>query len=190
MSASVELPPHVVVLRDFANTLDEESGGDALPTPADLARWLQHYDLLPDHEGADATATELERARSLRDGLRRAMSLHHDNTSAPLPHLDALARELPLRVDFATDQPRLSPVSTGVDAGLAQLLVAVMAAHSDHTWPRLKLCHASDCRWAFYDVSKNRSRTWCAMGVCGNRAKTRSYRARRRAADSAPAETT
>ncbi|MGZ8667616.1 MAG: CGNR zinc finger domain-containing protein, partial [Solirubrobacterales bacterium] len=28
--------------------------------------------------------------------------------------------------------------------------------------------------------SRNRSRTWCSMEVCGNRAKTRSYRHRRR----------
>lgn len=179
MSLPGEPPPHVVVLRDFANTLDEEGAVDALSTPDDLVRWLHHYDLLADG-GIPATTTDLDRARQLRTGLREAMSAHHDGSGAPVPELDVLARELPLRVDFADTEPRLAPVAGGVDAGLAGLLVAVMAARVDATWPRLKLCRANDCRWAFFDASKNRSRTWCAMGVCGNRAKTRSYRARRR----------
>jgi predicted RNA-binding Zn ribbon-like protein len=42
------------------------------------------------------------------------------------------------------------------------------------------VCAAEDCRWAFYDRSRNRSRTWCSMEECGNRAKARSYRARQR----------
>jgi predicted RNA-binding Zn ribbon-like protein len=35
--------------------------------------------------------------------------------------------------------------------------------------------------WAFYDRSKNRSGHWCSMRVCGNRAKARQFRERRRA---------
>jgi predicted RNA-binding Zn ribbon-like protein len=49
---------------------------------------------------------------------------------------------------------------------------------SDGTWARVKACRAEDCRWAFYDFSRNRSGTWCDMAVCGNRAKVRAYRAR------------
>jgi predicted RNA-binding Zn ribbon-like protein len=44
----------------------------------------------------------------------------------------------------------------------------------------MKACADDECEWAFYDSSKNRSRTWCSMEVCGNRAKTRAYRARRK----------
>lgn len=40
---------------------------------------------------------------------------------------------------------------------------------------RLKIC--SNCGWLFLDRSRNRSRTWCDMAVCGNRAKaSRHYR--------------
>jgi predicted RNA-binding Zn ribbon-like protein len=38
---------------------------------------------------------------------------------------------------------------------------------------RLKACPA--CGWLFHDVSKNRSRMWCDMAVCGNRAKARRF---------------
>ena len=46
---------------------------------------------------------------------------------------------------------------------------------------RVKLCGGEDCRWAFYDESRNGSRQWCSMEVCGNRQKARTYRARREA---------
>ncbi|MGH3007295.1 MAG: CGNR zinc finger domain-containing protein, partial [Gaiellaceae bacterium] len=43
---------------------------------------------------------------------------------------------------------------------------------------RLKACRAEDCRWAFYDRARNRSRHWCSMAVCGNRTKARTFRRR------------
>lgn len=36
---------------------------------------------------------------------------------------------------------------------------------------RLKIC--PNCQWLFVDQSRNRSRSWCDMAVCGNRAKAR-----------------
>ncbi|MGZ5324519.1 MAG: CGNR zinc finger domain-containing protein, partial [Solirubrobacterales bacterium] len=48
------------------------------------------------------------------------------------------------------------------------------------TWERLKLCENPDCLWAFYDNSRNRSGSWCRMGLCGNRIKNRAYRERQR----------
>jgi predicted RNA-binding Zn ribbon-like protein len=43
---------------------------------------------------------------------------------------------------------------------------------------RLKIC--PNCRWLFIDRSRNRSRAWCDMAVCGNRVKAnRHYRRRR-----------
>jgi len=43
---------------------------------------------------------------------------------------------------------------------------------------RVKICPADDCRWAFYDTSRNHSRQWCSMEACGNRAKARAHRQR------------
>lgn len=45
---------------------------------------------------------------------------------------------------------------------------------------RVRECAADDCHWLFIDRSKNRSRRWCDMGDCGNRAKARRYYARNR----------
>ena len=43
---------------------------------------------------------------------------------------------------------------------------------------RLKIC--PNCEWLFIDKSKNRSRNWCDMTVCGNRAKARLHYQRKR----------
>jgi predicted RNA-binding Zn ribbon-like protein len=66
------------------------------------------------------------------------------------------------------------------DGLVASMLAIIARAQADGTWPRMKACRAEDCRWAFYDRSRNRSRAWCSMSECGNRAKARSYRARQR----------
>ncbi|MBX6384017.1 MAG: CGNR zinc finger domain-containing protein, partial [Microbispora sp.] len=75
----------------------------------------------------------------------------------------------------------LEPGASGVAGGRARIAALIPAARADGTWSRLKVCAESTCQWAFIDSSKNRSRSWCSMRVCGNRAKTRAYRARRQA---------
>jgi predicted RNA-binding Zn ribbon-like protein len=50
----------------------------------------------------------------------------------------------------------------------------------------LKACQEHGCRWVFYDHSRNRSSTWCAITLCGTRAKMRAYRARRAASPTSP----
>jgi predicted RNA-binding Zn ribbon-like protein len=39
----------------------------------------------------------------------------------------------------------------------------------------IRQCDAEACRWFFIDRSKNHSRRWCDMKVCGNRAKARTF---------------
>ena len=91
------------------------------------------------------------------------------NESGPSPAQDAL-RALLLANNGAA---RLV-----ADDVVGELLAIVARAQADGTWQRMKACPA--CGWAFYDRSRNRSRTWCTMAICGNRAKARGYRARHR----------
>jgi predicted RNA-binding Zn ribbon-like protein len=44
---------------------------------------------------------------------------------------------------------------------------------------RLRACGSETCRWLFLDTSKNHTRRWCDMKVCGNRMKARRFQARR-----------
>lgn len=43
---------------------------------------------------------------------------------------------------------------------------------------KVRVCAAPDCGWLFLDDTRNRSRRWCDMKICGNREKIRRYRAR------------
>ena len=45
----------------------------------------------------------------------------------------------------------------------------------------IRACANPECRWLFLDTSKNHSRRWCDMKVCGNRMKARRFKAQQRA---------
>lgn len=173
-----------LLLTDFVNTLDVESATDAIATPAGLSGWLAERGLVPaDAETADDG--DVRAAATLREGLREAMAAHHGPRDADFPDdlEDALA-VLPLRIALTGPCPALVPLDPPgtAAAGLARIAAAIMDSVAAGTWPRLKVCQEDTCRWAFLDTSKNRSRAWCSMSVCGNRTKTRAYRARRRPA--------
>jgi predicted RNA-binding Zn ribbon-like protein len=68
------------------------------------------------------------------------------------------------------------------DRAMALLAIAWSALVTTGDSQRLKRCADDTCGWVFWDVSRNHSRRWCTMRVCGNRAKTRRYAARQRAA--------
>jgi predicted RNA-binding Zn ribbon-like protein len=50
---------------------------------------------------------------------------------------------------------------------------------------RLRACGGHGCGWLFIDRSRNGTRRWCEMEVCGNRAKARRHHAKKRAAEGA-----
>lgn len=172
-SADVEL------LVAFTNSVDHDENTDDLTTPAQLSSWLAGHALTA--RRLPATQEDLTLALRLRDALHAAFVAHHDATDEDAGGLGAVAAQLPLRLAVAGGSPALEPVDGGVRGALARIVVAITGAVADGRWQRLKVCSASDCSWAYYDATKNRSRTWCEWG-CGNKAKTRSYRARRRVA--------
>jgi len=45
---------------------------------------------------------------------------------------------------------------------------------------RVRACENPDCRLLFLDTSKNHTRRWCDMRLCGNRMKARRFKAQRR----------
>jgi predicted RNA-binding Zn ribbon-like protein len=176
-------PDDLVLVQGFVNTYDLEDGDEDLPGADALGRWLAHYELM----GAGEAVTDADHAQALR--VREALrALLAANNGAPLEPsavqtLNAAAKTAELLVRVGDDgSARLVPVRGGVDGALGRLLAIVERAQCDGTWARFKACPEDACGWAFYDWSKNRSSTWCSMEVCGNRAKARAYRERRREA--------
>ncbi|UCI07774.1 CGNR zinc finger domain-containing protein [Mesorhizobium sp. B1-1-8] len=61
----------------------------------------------------------------------------------------------------------------------AALAVSALSLLREETVARLRIC--PNCSWLFVDRSRNSSRLWCDMAVCGNRQKANRYYRRRTA---------
>ncbi len=146
------------LLVDFLNTLDLDEGTDLLDDQAAFDTWCDERAV---------SAGDRAEARSVRDALRSFL----DGESPSLPSLELETtcgdRGVALRARTAAEAAVASSVVLSIQGSMG----------------RVRLCAAEDCRWAFYDRSKNGSRTWCSMGVCGNRQKARTYRAKPPAED-------
>jgi predicted RNA-binding Zn ribbon-like protein len=176
-----QAPGELEHVRDFVNTFDLERDTDQLGSPAQLAAWLRERALAPSR--LRPTRAELARAIELREALRAILLAHNRGELPPAgaaQAVDDAARRARLRVRFdGAGGAALKPEAGGIDGALGRLLAIVHGAITQGTWERLKACREHSCEWAFYDHTKNRSGAWCAMQVCGNRAKARAYRARR-----------
>lgn len=176
-------PLPLLAVQAFANTLDVEDGIDHLDTTQSLAAWLRESELGTSRIQVDER--ELAGARRLRDAVRRLLVANTRGTADEGAGL-ALARlARAYRVELAVDpstghmKPDVSPAAKAEQL-VPQLLGIIFYAQATGTWERLKLCENPDCLWAFYDNSRNRSGSWCRMGLCGNRIKNRAYRERQR----------
>jgi predicted RNA-binding Zn ribbon-like protein len=163
---------------DFVNTAGFDPKREDLPTPAVLVEWLSGHDLDP---GSRATKADLEEARAVREALRDLLSAHNEvQTDVPRATavLDAAAQRSGLGIRFADGVAHAEPSAPGVRGALGRVLAEVSVGMADGTWERMKVCRADDCLHAFLDTAKNRSRAWCSMQSCGNRAKVAAYRER------------
>ncbi|MFC1411822.1 CGNR zinc finger domain-containing protein [Streptacidiphilus sp. N1-12] len=175
----VDVTVDLVVVEQFLNTLDERTfswhgerhtGHDGLTSVQALSGWLEAHGLVT--AGQELGPADLTAAVALRDGLRAALIDDGDGAKTA----QALAA-FPLRL--APDSSgRLRLAATSGTAGLDAIVETVASNVAGGGWSRLKLCSSTDCRWAFYDTSRNGGGRWCSMEACGNRNKTRAYRRR------------
>jgi predicted RNA-binding Zn ribbon-like protein len=175
------IPRELELIRGLVNTVDLESSEDDLSSPDALRGWLVEHELLD--PAATVSQADLSMTVELREALRAVLRGNdgHPLDQEALAVLNRRSDELGLRLRFSPQgTPTLAAHGGGVGGALATLLAGVAVAQAQGTWSRLKVCSSDTCQWAFYDRSKNRSGRWCSMRVCGNRTKTRAYRARQR----------
>ena len=177
-------PGRLELVRQFINTADIEHGEDEWSDLDALRAWLRKRQLIGARERLGAG--DLELALGAREALRTLLEDRDRGAgvdAGAIRSLNAAGTGAPLRGAFDHDgQPVLVPAACGLSRALGELFAIVELAAADGSWSRLKVCADHGCRWAFYDHSKNRSRSWCNMAVCGNRAKARQYRLRHRSA--------
>jgi predicted RNA-binding Zn ribbon-like protein len=170
-------PGRLALLQRFVNTHNHDlpADWDRLGTGRKAQAWLREAGLVaPDDRISDAQAARL---RALREALRALVIANQGSPPDPaaLELLRETARAAPLRVALDAD----GRTALVADGAAATLLGIVHEAQLTGEWARLKACRS--CEYAFFDRSRNRSAAWCAMAICGNRTKNRSYYRRRTA---------
>jgi predicted RNA-binding Zn ribbon-like protein len=160
---------------------DLDTRQDRFATPAALAAWLLERDLI--EPGTRLGTGDLHRALEVREGLRALLFVN--NGSEPdrgaIQSLNRALRRSALSVVLdPLARPDFRAQGEGLDAVLALIAGIAAVAQLDGRWSRLKACRGEHCGWAFYDHSRNQAGSWCAMSVCGSRAKAREYRRRKR----------
>lgn len=146
----------------FINTVDIEAGSDALETIDGWRSWLGAQGL--GGSFGPEGPVDLEQARELRDDLRALAGGEQW----------ARGRQVGIQVALTTD----GEVELSARTAVGFIAAAAARVAIEKRLDRVKICPADDCRWAFYDTSRNHSRQWCSMEVCGNRAKVRAHRER------------
>lgn len=181
---------------DFVNTVDNRNDPDRrkelLGTYGDLVSWARDAQLLTQAEAehlraraarsSGQTRSALRRAKILREALYRIFSAIADEkqpAAADVALLDSFDKQAMAhrRIgrheggygwQWRTDGDDLDLVLWQVAKAGAELLTSDLVYN-------VRACAAEPCRWLFVDVSRNRSRRWCDMKVCGNRAKARKF---------------
>lgn len=175
-------PAPLIAVQGLANTFAWEPGEERLGDPEAARRWLIDSGLAAESVavGDDELARLLELREIVRDLIDANLSGDDHGAASRLAELaEAHPIELVAGDDGALGLD-LDPPPT-VDRVISQMLGIVFQAQLEDQWPRLKVCADDDCRWAFYDSSRNRGGTWCQMETCGNKVKNRAYRRRRAA---------
>ncbi|MCP4541913.1 MAG: hypothetical protein GY832_32690 [Chloroflexi bacterium] len=199
LASNLELVGGALCL-NFTNTVSTRSKvpyREYLPTYGELVAWGQHVGILMDDKAKtmlynaachpELAADVLERAITLREAIFGIFSTVTENQEPVQDNLavlntmlhGALARlEIRLAVDgfewaWGLDQDALDQMLWPVVRSAADLLIS-----ENHT--RVRRCAGEGCDWLFVDTSKNRSRRWCMMGVCGSRVKARRYYQRKK----------
>jgi len=169
-------PPPLRLVQAFVNTVDLEHEREWLSDPRALATWMRENGLVP--RGTTFTQKELRAALELREAFRALLAADRNRgqDEAAFRALTDAADSARLTVTFDDRAPVLEPRAGGFDGVRGRLISVAVTAMLDGSWERLKTCR--NCRWAFFDESKNRSARWCSMQLCGNRLKTRAYRRR------------
>jgi predicted RNA-binding Zn ribbon-like protein len=182
MAVSTAAAPHDLgLVVDFVNTVDLETGEDALSRPDDLSAWLRERGLVGPAQVAIGDP-EHRAAVGFREALRQVLRAHtrgEPDPAAATAVLERIAAAGRRSIGFAPGGAvTIAPRDPGYAGSLARLLVPVARAAADGTWERTKACDDDACEAAFYDRSRNRSGRWCDMAICGNRTKVRAYRSK------------
>lgn len=186
---------------DFVNSLDYRFGGrepaELIANHGDLLRFAEQSGLIAPRQarelakGTDpATAARvLSAAKGLREAMAAIFYAHVDRKAPPAASIRLLERH----AIAAQRHKELQWVKSNGESALqwrwgrfekdAEIPVWLLAEQAmklltSDAMRKVRACEADTCRWLFLDTSRNGTRRWCKMEVCGNRMKARRFQAR------------
>ncbi|MDW9413303.1 CGNR zinc finger domain-containing protein [Sinorhizobium meliloti] len=164
---------------DVANSVvmrfDAERRTDRFDDPAAIDTFAEAANLYGAERNRFGTLVPAKsERRNAFIGLREATDRHFRALVRTEDRPDLLA-DLLEAIATVLRQPADTRKGTPLDVATAHSVLGLIAGPERE---RLKIC--PNCAWLFLDRSRNRSRTWCDMAVCGNRAKARRHYRRSR----------
>jgi predicted RNA-binding Zn ribbon-like protein len=187
------------VALDLVNTLDnrfcDTGPEELLGSYDDLLRFASQSGLLTKHQAKklkclDASKTEraeaLHQVKELRETLAAIAYAQLDGknlSASALVILEAYFKQASFHRHLTAHQLRPVWSWRGLDCQVAAPVWLLAQATADFLLSdrssQLRCCASETCRWLFLDASKNQTRRWCDMKVCGNRMKARRFHARK-----------
>ncbi|MGC0331985.1 putative RNA-binding Zn ribbon-like protein [Streptomyces sp. SAI-170] len=150
---------------------------DLLTGPEGLAVWLGANGL----DGRFAADEEtLRHTLRARDALRAAVDGSLAEGADAVDEVLAHGRIRPvLTADGPGEQPEFADPAWGPAWLAARNYLELLTTAPD----RIRACAHENCVLHFFDTSRNGTRRWCRMAVCGNRAKASRHYAKARDED-------
>ena len=182
---------------DFANTLSwhdsSEKSRELLTSYERLVNWSLHANILKESqslsllkkaESQPSKAKEvLDQAIELRESIFRIFSLLSINKTPGSKDLSILnealgkayvmMRVVPGENKFSLEFVNGEDTLDGMIPPIVQSVIDILISEKEVS--RVKKCEGDPCGWLFLDTSRNRSRRWCSMADCGNRAKAKRF---------------
>lgn len=176
---------------DFLNTEAVDERGDPLDLLADadaLLEWAGEAGIV-DAGVVDACCRLPRRSQAallrwvhrLRSSLRALVDPTANPSAEDTEVFSAVMAEVPVRLSLPV-RPEETPVASATPADRLRLALALAALDTlrlDRA--RIRRCESERCVLLYHDTSRNRSRRWCDMASCGNRAKAAAHYRRQRA---------
>jgi predicted RNA-binding Zn ribbon-like protein len=186
---------------DFANTMEwhaSDSPVETLSTYADLIEWSGNRGMISadakdvllrkSKEKPGEAQAVLEKAREVREDIYGILS----DTARGKPIKTSELKGFNKALARALSHSRLVPSEGGLrwewdwhseklDSVVWPVVKSAVDLMASKAITRVGQCaDERGCGWLFWDSSRNRSRRWCDMSDCGNRAKVRRFYARKK----------
>ncbi len=174
-------------ITDFVNTELKPTGTliDLFQTNNDVKRWFKEVGLVKEIEEIDLNDIFFNEIKEYRDFIKKSFFEYLDNKSDLTPLLEKTNKILKQNEVFlqisnlnGEYQQTFLPYKKNINVLLTTIAIELTKLLSSEQFKYLKRCNNHDCVLLFIDNSKNHSRRWCSMEICGNRSKVNNFNKR------------